>query len=54
MKAVSSFRKPKRNEKRLLRCGKCGKVFEGIKLPFFTKCPRCGGRKVVEDNRIRY
>jgi predicted nucleic acid-binding Zn-ribbon protein len=48
------MRPPTGNEKRFLKCKKCGKVFMGIKALFFTKCPQCGSRKVKEDDRIVY
>jgi len=54
MKKVSGIRRPQWNEKRFLICKKCGNIFMGIIIPFFTKCPKCGYRRLIEDNRFTY
>jgi predicted Zn-ribbon and HTH transcriptional regulator len=42
------------NQKRLLRCGTCGRLFMGIKIPLLVKCPECGSLNVREDKRVLY
>jgi len=54
MKSVSYIRKPEWYEKRAFVCKKCNKRFWGVKILFFTKCPRCGSLKVIEDPRFVY
>ena len=54
MKSNLQIRRPQWNEKKVLRCKKCEEVFIGIKILFFTKCPKCGSHNVEEDNRIVY
>jgi len=54
MKKISHIRKPQWNEKRVLKCKKCGNIFMGIKIPFFTKCPKCRNRRVIEDGHFTY
>jgi phage FluMu protein Com len=51
---LNAAMKPGWNQKRLLRCGTCGRLFTGIKLPFLVKCPECGSLNVHEDKRAAY
>jgi DNA-directed RNA polymerase subunit RPC12/RpoP len=50
----SSVIKPERNQKRLFRCGTCGHLFMGVKFLFLARCPKCGGLKVYEEDRVKY
>jgi len=54
MRIIPHIRKPLPNEKKFLKCKKCGKWFIGIRVPLVTKCPHCGSLKVIEDGRIHY
>lgn len=54
MRAKSYIRMPQWNEKKVLKCKKCGYRFSGIKILLFSKCPDCGSCRIIKDPHIRY